>query len=435
MVTGDIFKGLIFDGIDSKQYGIYITGEAVFNAPSRDVEMIDIPGRNGSYALDKGRFNNISVTYPAGTFADSEPAFAQGVSDFRNALASRRGYCRLTDDYNPDEYRMAVYEGGLEVAPSQLKAGEFEITFNCKPQRFLTSGEAEQNVTSGATINNPTLFDSRPLFAVYGYGQFNVNDEKVTVYNAALGDINLNPISSDFRVVYNGRSATTTELYTIETAFLNTGDAFTWSGGKYTAPFDTRNKEYYNTRNIIGTPTPGMYTTPYVAGMVGDEADSYWDTRVYYVGINITSFGFTYGTSAIVSDTSSISVNYTTDGGNTYTDAISITLTASYDGADKITLSIAFTSNDTDATMYWDRKHYVTKEPTIKGVSTWLPSHIYIDTDIGEAYFMSDGVVTSANEYIYFNNAELPTLKPGSNTITYASTITSFKLIARWWKI
>ena len=50
--TGSIFKKLVFDGIDSSTYGIYITGEAVFNAPTRDVNMITIPGRNGLYAQD-----------------------------------------------------------------------------------------------------------------------------------------------------------------------------------------------------------------------------------------------------------------------------------------------------------------------------------------------------------------------------------------------
>ena len=107
--TGNIFKGFVFDGESSKNYGIYITGEAVYNAPERDVEMITIPGRSGQFALDNGRFENIEVTYPAGIFADNETNFAEAVSDFRNLLCSRRGYVRLMDEYNPNEYRLAVY--------------------------------------------------------------------------------------------------------------------------------------------------------------------------------------------------------------------------------------------------------------------------------------------------------------------------------------
>ena len=135
------FKAFTFDGEKSTDYGVQILGEGVFNAPEREVEMINIPGRNGAFALDKGRFENIEVTYPANIIADSAADFAAAVSDLRNMLCSRRGYVRLQDDYHPDEYRMAVYKSGLEVDEKVLRAGEFDITFDCKPQRFLTSGE------------------------------------------------------------------------------------------------------------------------------------------------------------------------------------------------------------------------------------------------------------------------------------------------------
>ena len=101
--TGAMYKSLTFDNQTSREYGVYITGEAVYNAPERAVEMISIPGRNGSFALDQGRFENIEVTYPAGIFAENESDFAQAVSDFRNFLCSKKGYCRLTDEYNPSE--------------------------------------------------------------------------------------------------------------------------------------------------------------------------------------------------------------------------------------------------------------------------------------------------------------------------------------------
>ena len=138
--TGAIFKALTFDGESSRDYGVYITGQAVYNAPERDVEMVTIPGRNGAFAQDQGRFENIEVTYPAGMFASNQADFAQGIAAFRNMLCSRKGYCRLTDEYNPNEYRLAVYKSGLEVDPAR-SAGEFNITFECKPQRYLMSGE------------------------------------------------------------------------------------------------------------------------------------------------------------------------------------------------------------------------------------------------------------------------------------------------------
>jgi phage-related protein len=137
-----IFKSLTFDGINSLDYGIYITGEAVYNAPERVVEMVSVPGRNGNIAIDQGRFENIEVTYPAGCFADSQADFANKVMRFRNALASRYTYKRLMDEYHSDEYRLGLYKSGLDVdAVRYGTAGQFDITFDCKPQRFLLSGE------------------------------------------------------------------------------------------------------------------------------------------------------------------------------------------------------------------------------------------------------------------------------------------------------
>ena len=135
------YKTLTFDGETAASFGVQILGKGTFNAPKRDVEMIAIPGRSGDLALDKGRFENIEVKYPARLIADSTEDFADAISAFRNFLCSRKGYCRLSDDYNPDEYRMAVYSRGLEADVDVLKAGKFDIVFDCKPQRWLKSGE------------------------------------------------------------------------------------------------------------------------------------------------------------------------------------------------------------------------------------------------------------------------------------------------------
>ena len=204
-----LFRGLTFDGVNSLSYGIYLTGEAVYNAPERAVEMVTIPGKNGTLALDQGRFENIEVTYLAGCFADSQEDFATKVSAFRNALASRYNYKRLSDDYNADEYRIGLYKSGLEVdAVSYHRAAEFEITFDCKPQRFLTSGETpysfvtswqgltdensvqlqnesgidiEGGINVSMNLVNPTLFEAKPLLKATGSGTVGIGSQIITI--------------------------------------------------------------------------------------------------------------------------------------------------------------------------------------------------------------------------------------------------------------
>lgn len=202
--TGAIFKALRFDGTSAGQggvlssdYGVYITGEAVYNAPKRRVNMLQIPGRNGLFAQDDGAFDNITVTYPAGLIQGTEADFKQAISNFRNALCSRVGYHRLEDDYNTDEYRMAVYKEGLEVSPADMQAGEFSITFECKPQRLLKSGDTWTTATQYMRFLNPTLFEASPIFQVNGYGSFTM-----TQANGGTATITVAQDTSTSRAVY-----------------------------------------------------------------------------------------------------------------------------------------------------------------------------------------------------------------------------------------
>ena len=264
--TGAIYKALIFDGESSRNYGVYITGEAVYNSPVRDVEMIKIPGRNGEFALDNGRFENIEVTYPAGIFADNEAYFAEAISDFRNFLASRVGYCRLEDEYNPNEYRMAVYKSGLNVDPAKLEAGEFSITFDCKPQRWLKDGETavaigewgETETASGdiVTVENPNGIlavkslevDLEPIQDLNGYDK------------PWVGGAGKNKLPTGESLTYNGITFTVRSDGSVNvngTATANSSLYFVNLGTNALAPYLTSGTQYI----VSGCPSGGSGST------------------------------------------------------------------------------------------------------------------------------------------------------------------------------
>lgn len=172
-----LLNHLIYDGVDSSSFGVFISGEGVFDAPARRGEMISIPGRNGSLFMDEGVFENITVEYPAFIGTGYEELFRTKLGDFRSWLTSRGNYKRLTDTYHPDEFRLGVFREGLEVDPKHItRAGDFTMKFDCKPQRFLVSGEDPVTFTSNGTITNPTLFASSPLIKVTGNGTVAIGD-------------------------------------------------------------------------------------------------------------------------------------------------------------------------------------------------------------------------------------------------------------------
>lgn len=173
------YNYITYNGRSSADYGVWVSGGGTFDAPSRDVEMVSVPGRNGDLTFDNGRFTNIAVTYPA--FISNR--FQPRIDDFRAWLCSNVGYQRLEDTYHPDEYRMGIYKSGLSVTPTARNlAGTFSITFDCKPQRFLKGGEIPLTFSASGSVRNPTDYAALPLIRCNGRsGTVTVNGVKVTV--------------------------------------------------------------------------------------------------------------------------------------------------------------------------------------------------------------------------------------------------------------
>lgn len=189
---------LYFNDKPLSDFGIWISGEGTYNSPERSVTEEVIPGRNGTLVIDNGRFNNIIVTYPA--FILDE--FAANIKAARNYLASLQGYVKIRDTYHPGEYRMGVYSAGLEVETSGHwnRHGKFNLTFNCKPQRFLTDGDTPITISSSGTITNPTSFPSKPLIRVTGTGTLSIGGVTITI----SGSQEYTDIDCDLMDCFNG---------------------------------------------------------------------------------------------------------------------------------------------------------------------------------------------------------------------------------------
>jgi phage-related protein len=174
----EIKNWIEFAGTTSKSFKVYISGSGTFNAPERDVTKISVPGRNGDIVLDNGRYKNVELTYPA-FIAEN---FSVNMQSFRNYMMKFTGYQRLEDTYHTDEFRMARYKGEMEVKPvKSLVAGEFDITFDTKPQRFLKSGETAVLFTANGSITNPTAMTAKPLLRLTGTGTVTIGGVAITV--------------------------------------------------------------------------------------------------------------------------------------------------------------------------------------------------------------------------------------------------------------
>lgn len=128
-----------WNGVSSDDLDIIIEKVPRQNHPSRKLDIVSIPGRNGDLVSSQHAWNNFEQDYEI--FAgeddgDAHPMFM----DIMSWLASAEGYAPLVDDFEPQYYRMALFAGPFDVDFTLTRIGYAKITFNCRPQRYLIDG-------------------------------------------------------------------------------------------------------------------------------------------------------------------------------------------------------------------------------------------------------------------------------------------------------
>ena len=169
-----------FDGKNSTDFDTYIATGNFFDAPERDIDTVEIPGKNGTITLDNGRYKNFSSELSCYIRRNMRANAAA----LRGYLGSKIGYCRFEDNIHPDEYRLGRFVS-IEIDDSDRIGASLTIEFDFKPQRFLRSGDESQTFTANGTIYNPTLFNAKPLIRAYGTGTFTINGVAVQIRAAS----------------------------------------------------------------------------------------------------------------------------------------------------------------------------------------------------------------------------------------------------------
>lgn len=169
---------IILNGKSSKDFKVYLSDAEQYGMPERDVETIDIEGRNGNLVLDNGRYKNREISYPC-IIVDN---FMENYSAFIGYILNQRGYIRIESSFNPDEYVLGVYKGKIDPKTTVFREkGSFEIDFDRKPQRFIKKGEIPIEFSSNGNLFNTYTGVALPLVRVYGTGSISIGNTTITV--------------------------------------------------------------------------------------------------------------------------------------------------------------------------------------------------------------------------------------------------------------
>lgn len=173
---------LIFNGISTVDMGVQIQTPPVYEFPDKLYDVIHIEGRNGDLVIDKKSYQNVKRTYFLALGFRKNTTFVTNARMLVEWLLTAEGYARLEDSYEPDYYRMAMFEDPGEMTNYYGDATALEVSFNCKPQRFLKTGDAPiifppSSKDSYIQIINPTMYISLPEITTDG------DNLKIEVYS------------------------------------------------------------------------------------------------------------------------------------------------------------------------------------------------------------------------------------------------------------
>lgn len=455
---------LTIAGKDSRDFGVYISGHGTFSAPEKAYTFYDVPGRNGAIIGNDHRLENIEVSYECFIYTN----FNQNIAEFRTFLLSLDGYQKLTDSYHPDEYRLAVYVGPFEPdVTAKNDAGSFTLTFNCKPQRWLISGETTYSWVSGGAqdvsgyeidmyaplVNSNVLkwdyerhefeyfkewngsgWDTIKKIAFASVVNVSINgatnyEADVSSFGITSGQVNLitGDISINSKVIALPTTGWTlyTDPYPIVTKFrLACADA----------------ESVYNCTDFL-TAASGSKT--YIVAIPGylevrthdflsvAQFETYLSNLDHDVLVDYELTSAETHSSAITPYTP----NYPEEGFFTITDEVTnsspyfkyATFTAAYTASDSMSNPTSFPSEPLV-------RVYGNGTFEMDGVTitvTNATSYTDIDCELMDCY---EGT-TNRNKDVSFSTYDFPKLQPGDNEIDIVSGITAVEITPRWWRV
>lgn len=438
-----MFNYFTIAGVDSRDFGVYISGHLTFGSPERSYDEYEIPGRNGILLGSNKRFSNAEYGYKCAIVGD----FESNMAEFRTFLNSLDGYQRLEDSYHPDEYRMAVLMESInpDMTPDN-EQGEFDVIFSCLPQRFLKSGESEYTVGGGTISGNPIYTD---LSAV------DADSITVTIdqpYENASKE--LTPTPAYQQVTYLTFEVNGTPVWSKQLP----DNVIKGTFSQKTGGTITRIKKYLpKTGWIKDEDYSSRYYVPFAPGGVILACDTftYKPTGLHVVGECWLENGNFYCTAGAQYDTVEkfeAWVNSFAQYGIRWSVVVATMIQATWSDSalalpaewgtlstpyGQISLDVTATDTLVNPTRFASKpliRLYGNGTATINGQTITVSnsvSYVDIDCDMMDCYEGS----TNRNADVVFSTYDFPELVPGDNTFIAGTGITGFVVTPRWWRV
>lgn len=190
--------------------------------PTRKMTVTPIPGSNRELVEMEDAWEVYDQPYRLFVGDGTEDSIQETLNDVAEKLY-KTDWQILIDDYEPDYFRLAYYQGPFDVENRKTRVGVFDIIFRCRPERYLISGNEPIEVESDDVLTNPTVYNSKPLIRIEGSGNgtltvggtvmsfediadyLNIDSDRMDVYRLPAENRN-NLMTGDFPVLAPGEN-------------------------------------------------------------------------------------------------------------------------------------------------------------------------------------------------------------------------------------
>lgn len=186
------------DGVNAQSAGIYLQKPIIFSEAVPNIESKTIPGRNGDLIFETGSYKNRSGS--ASCFCLQEDV-ETSISSAGRFLMSKKGYRRLETSGDPNHYWMARIENSPQIEMRLRVLAPFNIRFDCKPQRFVKSGENAFVFTANGSLFNQYWQTALPIITLHGQGEGTLTIGNCVVEVKELDEVLI--LDSDTQNAYN----------------------------------------------------------------------------------------------------------------------------------------------------------------------------------------------------------------------------------------
>lgn len=290
-----------FNGHKCDEFGIYISKKPNINRSQRKFQSASVAGRNGNIYQFQDAWDEVVVTYDifAGGYEQGDaPRDFTAIMEWLN---SANDYAMLTDSYDEDHYRMAVFVDATNIEQKWYSTGQAQIKFRCKPQHYLV-GEVV-SVEDGDTITNPTNHVALPIITIKGNGARNELDLTSKTLADSPSDIltsqlkNIILIDSESKVVFVKKWNNRPDSIIYAGSGYNSGSITTMGNTDGELAFTTADNSFGV--GILGKVQPNIdYTISFTSSTAGKIIVWFAEPSGYYNIISSAEKVFASGSSS-----------------------------------------------------------------------------------------------------------------------------------------